>query len=35
MCVPILRSIGIKLKNLEKKVFYLTSRDATTLRRAS
>ena len=40
MCVPILRSIGTKLTNLEtcileNRLFYLTSCDANTVRRAS
>ena len=38
MCVPILRSIGTKLTNLENmqnRMFYLTSRDAKTVRRTS
>ena len=38
MCVPILRSIGTKLAQVRKYakiVFYLTSRDAKTQRRAS
>ena len=37
-CVPILRSIGTKLTNLENMqriVFYLKSRDAQTVRRTS
>ena len=36
MCVPILRSIGselTKLENMQQCIFYLTSRDAKTVRR--